>query len=398
MGKAWIGIDGGKTHHWAVAVDEVGEILLSRKVSNTQEEIERLISDAREFGRELTWAIDLTDSPAALALALLHRERARLVYVPGRMVNRASDGYRGEAKTDARDARVIADQARMRRDVTTLTASTELVAELAALVSHRGDAVGDRARLITRLRTHLTGIFPGLERALDLRKRTSMVLLDRWQTPAEIRRVGPKVISAHLIGHGARAGDLIAGRVMAAADGQTVEVPGQAVTAGIVAEIARQILALDKWIKQVEQALADKVAEHPLGAIVTSLPGMGVTLTAEFLVGVGDLANFTGPDQLAAYGGLAPVPHDSGRISGNLHKPVRYHRPLRRVFYLSSMVAANMPGPSRDYYLRKRAEGKRAVQAQMALARRRVNVLWAMIRDRQPYNPTNRIKIPDAAA
>lgn len=397
MSKAWIGIDGGKAHHWAVAVDETGEILLSRKVPNTQEDIEKLITDAQAFERELTWAIDLTDSPAALALALLHRAGARLVYVPGRMVNRACDAYRGEAKTDARDARVIADQARMRRDVTTLAPPPELVAELAALVSHRGDAVGDRARLITRLRTHLTGIFPGLERALDLRKRTSMVLLARWQTPAELRHAGDKVISAHLIGHGARAGDLIAGRVIAAAKAQSVEVPGQTVTAGIVAEIARQILALDKWIKQVDQALADKVAAHPLGQIVTSLPGMGITLTAEFLVAVGDLANFTGPDQLAAYAGLAPVPHDSGRISGNLHKPVRYHRPLRRVFYLSAMVAANLPGPSRDYYLRKRAEGKRAVQAQMALARRRVNVLWAMMRTQQPYNPTRRVDVPDAA-
>jgi hypothetical protein len=67
------------------------------------------------------------------------------------------------------------------------------------------------------------------------------------------------------------------------------------------------------------------------------------------------------------------------------------------VFYISAFVAANQPGPSRDYYLRKRAEGKRTVQAQMALARRRVNVLWAMIRTHQPYNPTNRVDVPQVA-
>lgn len=62
---------------------------------------------------------------------------------------------------------------------------------------------------------------------------------------------------------------------------------------------------------------------------------------------------------------MAPVPRDSGRIRSNLHKPQRYNRSLRRVFYISAMVAANRPGESRDYYQRKRAQGKRVVQAQI---------------------------------
>lgn len=40
---------------------------------------------------------------------------------------------------------------------------------------------------------------------------------------------------------------------------------------------------------------------------------------------------------------------------------------------------------SRKFYDRKRAEGKRHTQAVLALARRRVNVLWALIRDRRSY-------------
>lgn len=397
MSKAWIGIDGGKAHHWAVAVDHEGQILLSRKVSNDQDSIEQLINDSAGVADDVVWAVDLTDSATALLLTLLFQNQATVVYAPGRMVNRASDGYRGEAKTDARDAHVIADQARMRRDFATLQPSTELIAELTTLVSHRSDAVGDRARLITRLRAHLTGIFPGLERVLDLRRRTSHVLLSRWQTPDAFRQAGERVIAAHLIGHGARTGDAIAARAMDAATAQTVTVAGETVVAEIVAEIAGQLLKLDQWIKRVDQALADKVAHHPYGQVLTSLPGLGNLLAAEFLVAVGDVANFASPDHLAAYAGLAPVPRDSGRIRGNLHKPQRYNRSLRRVFYISAMVAANQPGESRDYYQRKRAEGKRVVQAQMALARRRVNVVWAMLRDNRPYAPPVRAEVLAAA-
>ena len=55
--------------------------------------------------------VDLPDGYAGLLLALLWDHQQEVVYVPGRVVSRAAEGYRGEGKTDAKDARVIADQA-----------------------------------------------------------------------------------------------------------------------------------------------------------------------------------------------------------------------------------------------------------------------------------------------
>lgn len=40
---------------------------------------------------------------------------------------------------------------------------------------------------------------------------------------------------------------------------------------------------------------------------------------------------------------------------------------------------------SRTFYDRKRAEGKSHKQALIALARLRVNVIWAILRDNTPY-------------
>ena len=60
---------------------------------------------------------------------------------------------------------------------------------------------------------------------------------------------------------------------------------------------------------------------------------MGPVLGAEFLaITAGDLDAFGSPARLATYAGLAPVPNDSGRRSGVLHRPRRYHRRLRHVF------------------------------------------------------------------
>ncbi|MFJ9032494.1 IS110 family transposase, partial [Streptomyces sp. NPDC102274] len=65
----------------------------------------------------------------------------------------------------------------------------------------------------------------------------------------------------------------------------------------------------------------------------------------------------------------------------------RYHRGLQRVFYTSALISIQKCEESRRFYDRKRAEGKRHTQAVLALARRRVNVLWALIRDGQCFQP-----------
>ncbi len=97
---------------------------------------------------------------------------------------------------------------------------------------------------------------------------------------------------------------------------------------------------------------------------------------------------FSSADRLAGYAGLAPAPRDSGRVSGNLRRPRRFHRGLLNAMYLSALSSLKNCPASKTYYARKRAEGKGHKQALLALARRRLNVLWAMIRDGVCYQAT----------
>lgn len=149
------------------------------------------------------------------------------------------------------------------------------------------------------------------------------------------------------------------------------------------------VMALDEEIAELDALIEARFREHPHAEVICSLPGMGTQLGAEFIAATGgDMDAFASADRLAGYGGVAPAARDSGRISGNLHRPRRYHRGLLRVFYLSAMASLKSCPASRTYYDRKRAEGKGHKQALIALARRRVNVLWAMIRDGACYYPS----------
>jgi transposase len=382
--KAWVGVDVGKSFHWAVVVDGEGEILLSRRVDNEEADLSALVEEVLAISSgELSWAVDQPGGGASLLLALLWGRAQRVLYIPGLAVDRARDGFRGEAKTDRRDALVIAEQARMRRDLKPLEPTDELLSELRLLLSRRSDLVADQSRTLQRLRDTLLALFPTLERALpDMRYRAALELLRRYQTPRGVLRSGRKRIETYLRGRGARNAASLADAAVTAAKAQKVVAPAEGVAASIVSDLAREVLALKEHITSLDAEIEARFRAHPMAGVLTSLPGMGALLGAEFLVAVGDPRDgFASADQLAAFAGLAPAARDSGKRAGNNRRMRGGNRKLKQVFYQAAFASLRSSPESREFYNRKRAEGKRHNQALIALARRRVNVLWAMLRD-----------------
>jgi hypothetical protein len=144
--RAWAGVDAGKHHHHLVVIDADGRRLLSRRIGNDEPELELAIAATRALAAQVTWAIDLADGPAALIIAMLLARQQRLFYLPGVAVNRASAAYRGEGKTDAKDAAIIADQARMRHDLRELHLHETVIAELRMLTTHKTGFGGGSCR------------------------------------------------------------------------------------------------------------------------------------------------------------------------------------------------------------------------------------------------------------
>ncbi|WP_330346908.1 IS110 family transposase [Streptomyces sp. NBC_00582] len=384
--RIWVGVDAGKGHHWAVAVDADGETLFSTKVINDEAQILTLIETARERAEEVRWAVDISGRASTLLLALLVAHGQQVVYVPGRTVNRMSGAYKGEGKTDAKDARVIADQARMRRDFAPLDTPPELVSTLRVLTNHRADLIADRVRLINRLRDLLVGICPALERAFDYSAaKGPVVMLTEYQTPAALRRIGVKRLTTWLERRKVRGAVDVAAKAVEAAQSQQLALPGEKRAAQLVRDLAHQLLALDERIKDNDREIRETFRTDDRAEIIESMPGMGPILGAEFIAIVGDLSGYRDAGRLASHAGLAPVARDSGRRTGNYHRPKRYNRRLRHIFYMAAQTAMMRPGPSRDYYLKKRAEGLLHTQALLSLARRRVDVLWAILRDKRLF-------------
>ena len=179
----------------------------------------------------------------------------------------------GKARLDAKDAYVIAETARLRRDLSVIDTGTDLVRKLAVLTGHREDLIADRVRMINRLRDLMTSVFPSLERAFDYSShKGALVLLTSYATPDRIRRVGQTRLTGWLRNRNVRGAADVAARATAAAKAQTVVLPGQDLTASIVTELATGILALDDRLKVLDAQIQMTFDEHPHAAIIRRCP------------------------------------------------------------------------------------------------------------------------------
>jgi transposase len=388
-GNVWIGLDVGKETHFADVLDNGGERLLARAIANNQGDLEALVDRAARHGTP-GLVIDQPGSIAQLALAVAARRGVPVAYVPGLVMRRAADLYPGEAKTGRRDAYVIADTGRTRRkQVHWLDAgSDELLASLRVLNGFDIDLAADQNRLANRLRGRPDGYLPALERALGERLHQPGVrdLLGKYPALTALRAASQSGIERTIKARSPRVAAKVTAAIAAVLAAQDVTVPADAATGRIIAELAGE---LDRVCSRRE-ALAAEIEEaflaHLSGELLESLPGIGPRTGARILAEIGDGSAFTNGSKLAAYAGLAPVTRQSGTTLAGETRSRRGNHRLKNAMFLAAFAALRDPA-SKAFYDRKRAEGKRHNAALICLARRRCDVILAMLRTHQPYQP-----------
>ena len=387
----WVGLDVGKGEHFADVLDNDGERLFVRAVANDQASLEALLDRAARHGTP-GLVIDQPGSISQLALAVAARHGTPVAYVPGLVMRRAADLYPGEAKTDRRDAYVLADTGRTRRkQVHWLDASSdELLAQLRVLNGFDIDLAADQTRLANRLRDALTSISPALERAVGERLHQAGVrdLLTKYPTLTALRAASQSRIERAVKARSPRIAAKVAAAVAAALAAQDVTVPAEAPTGRVIAELAAE---LDRVCAR-RDTLAGEIEEaflaHPSGELLASMPGIGPRTGARILAEIGDGSAFTNGSKLAAYAGLAPVTRQSGTSLAAETRSRRGNHRLKNAMFLAAFASLRDPA-SKTFYDRKRAEGKRHNAALICLARRRCDVILAMLRTGQPYRPAH---------
>ncbi|MDP9886033.1 transposase [Sinomonas atrocyanea] len=384
----FVGLDVGKSDHHAVALGVDGKALLDRALPNDEARLRAILAGLAEHGPVLM-VVDQPATIGALPVAVAQSmEGVEVAYLPGLAMRRIADLHPGSAKTDARDALIIAEAARtMPHTLRQIRADEEQIAALALLAGFDDDLAQEATAVSNRLRGLLTQIHPALERALGPRVAHPAVadLLTRYPTPARLKAAGRGQVRARLKKHAPRLAERLTQEVYTALGEQSVTVPGTDAAGVVIPILAEQLATLTRQRDEVAAQVEALVEAHPLHEVLTSLPGVGVRTAARILTEVVG-KDFKDAAHLASYAGIAPVTRRSGTSIRGEHAPRGGNKRIKRALFLSAFASLSHP-PSRVYYDRKRAQGKRHNQALIALARRRCDVLFAMLRDGTLYQP-----------
>ena len=385
----FLGLDVGKTNHHGHGLTPAGKKVFDKPLPNTEPKLRDVFEKLKaKFGTVLV-IVDQPASIGALPLTVARDAGCKVAYLPGLSMRRIADLYPGEAKTDARDAAVIADAARsMPHTLRSLEAADEITAELTVLVGFDQDLAAEATRTSNRIRGLLTQFHPSLERVLGPRLDHQAVtwLLERYGSPAALRKAGRRKLVEVIRPKAPRMATRLIDDVFEALDEQTVVVPGTGTLDIVIPSLARSLGAVHEQRRATEAQISTLLGAHPLSPVLTSIPGVAVRTAATLLVTVGDGTGFPTAAHLASYAGLAPTTKSSGTSIHGEHAPRGGNRQLKRAMFLSAFAALHDPA-SRTYYDRCRARGKTHTQALLRLARQRINVLFAMLRDGTFYEP-----------
>jgi transposase len=387
--KVLVGVDVGKDAHYGQVITADGVMRFDRPVANNEAAIRGLLADAAGFGSPVV-VIDQPASIARLLLAVCWELEVPVAYVTGLQMRRAADLYSGQAKTDPRDAWVLADFARRHYDqLAWLDITDELIAELRILNGRDVDLAHDTNRVSNRLRDALVSVSPGLERAVGDRLHQPGVrdLLSKYPTPTMLRSAGTARIRRVIARRSPRVADKVTDTVTAVLDTQTVVLAGEGRWGQVIADLAADLDRLHQQRKTLETQIQEVFEKHPLGKVLVSLCGFGARTGARTLAEIGDPHRFANGGRLAAYAGFTPVDRQSGTsIRGTSRNRGGNHR-LKDAMFIAAFVASQHDPWAKAYYQKKRAEGKQHNAAIVCLARRRCDLILAMLKTATPYNP-----------
>lgn len=339
----YVGVDTHKRAHTLVAIDEYGRTYGSRVIANTPEGWAAALEWRRSFDGEWVWGVENSGSLGkGLAQFLLGQgeEQVREI-VPHRTAQYRGRGRRQD-KSDTADALAMARLLRAEGEQLPQVRQDDLSTEPRLLSDHRDNLAADRTRLINRLRAQMLQLDP------SYRERSGPLTHRKGATyRLELEPTEPRPIAET--------------RLM------------------IVRRLAQRILDLHDEIAEVAELLGQRVQESQTPLL--ELDGVGDVVAARIIGELGLEPRIRSAAALAALAGVSPLQVSSGGRHG--HR-VNFggNRQLNRAIHIIALGQRRCNPRAREYYEKKRAEGKTRRAAMRCLKRQLVDVLCRSLRQR----------------
>lgn len=149
---------------------------------------------------------------------------------------------------------------------------------------------------------------------------------------------------------------------------------------------------LEKQVKKLETVISDKLDNNSglkeKKELLKTIPGIGDISACVLLTETNEFSTFTDPKQVAAYAGISPCQHESG---SSIHKKIKISKvgnsKIRSTLYLSSLSCIRANNTFKRFYERLREKGKPAKVALIAVARKLLHIIFAIIKSGKAFDP-----------
>lgn len=391
----FVGLDVGQEEMEAVWLSKNGdESRGSISISNNHEGYEKLLSKLKEFKQQGTTPAVGTEGHDGYLSPLdeyLGDEGFDLVSLNPLRVKRYKDMLGQQKKTDNYDAYIIADFLKSKEDqLENLPRFKPRTQRLKRLSRTQTDLKKQINRYTNKLIFVLDEYMPELvqlEEFPNLSSVTALAILAEYPTPADLGEVE---------------GDKLTELIRDASNGQYGKNTAKVIQKSIqpigrepyavdvyglrVKILANLLLDLRKSSKRIKAKISELLEGWEDAQILLSLPGAGDLLVGRFLGEIVSIQRFKNSDALALYCGVAPIPHSSGSWKSD-RTTQRVNKNAKDAIMQIARCSKKHGEESREYYEKKRDEGKNHWHAIKCLARQLIRVMYAMLRDRTYYQP-----------
>jgi len=285
-------------------------------------------------------------------------------------------------KTDRKDPRVIADVIRIGHALSVVVPEGD-AAYLRRINNARERHIKERTALINQLRQFVFLIFPEFTRIIKtIYCKTALHILKKYTTPAKIGRAQEEKLGEEI--RRQSMGQLGTERATALINFAKTTIGIQEGVEGLVMDIQHvliQLEMLERLIAELEHEMEITLQRIPYSGKLLSIKGLGIVTVAGLIGEIGDFTKFTTQSEIAKLAGLDLYEVSSGKRQGQRRISKRGRSLLRKILYYAAIQTIRKNGIMHDYYLRLIGRGMKRIMALVAISRKLLRIIFAMVRD-----------------
>lgn len=288
-------------------------------------------------------------------------------------------------KTDKKDPRVIVSIIRLGHTLSVITPKKE-AAELRELISDRERRIEEKTAFTNLLESLLFKVFPEFVQTVNIAAKTALYLIERYPTPDKLKELDLDELIRILrkVSRG-KWGEDHAKKLLWAANNSLGRKEGLSSILREINYIISQIKRTDSFISELEKEIEYWVEQVTYSEKLLKIKGLG-TITVGGVIGeVGDFGEIRTQSEILKLAGLDLYEISSGKHRGTHRISKRGRSLLRKILYFAALNTVREGGVFHNYYQKLLQRGKEKPKALIAVARKLLMVIFAIVRDGTDY-------------